>query len=149
MKYRIVETGAGFVIQIKLLFWWTNLSYSPLYYAGDYLGWKYGPSRTDIWNTKDEAMKQLNFIRQYPFKYKGRTIHATNRYNDPVFYGFASFFSERTFKLVSENIGQLCEAIDKEEEEKLKSKRMSRILRIYDENGNQKNRQRDLPPSQT
>ncbi len=142
MKYRIVETGAGFVIQIKLLFWWTDFSYRQLYYAGRYLGWEFGPLKTDCWKSKDDAVKQLNFIRQYPIEYKGHTIHATNRYNDPIFYEIASFFSERTIKLVSKNIGQLCEAIDKEEEEKLKIIRMSRILRIYDEKGNQKNRQR-------
>lgn len=140
MKYRIVETGKGFVIQFKILFWWINWSYRPLYFAGHYLGWEWGSFRTIYYfESKDDAVKQLNFIRQYPIRYKGHIIHAANRYDYPVFYELASIFDDKIFNLVAEDLGKLIKEIDKKEEEELKRKRESKILKIYDEHGNHKN----------
>lgn len=136
MKYRIVEKVEGFVIQKKLLFWWVNFSYRPLYNAGINLGWKYGPPTTDYWESKDDAVKQINFIRQYPIKYKGHTIYATNRYKNPTYYTTCSLVSDGIIEYASEHLSNLYKWIDDIEHERLERKKSKIIINTFDEHGN-------------
>ena len=136
MKYRIVEKVEGFVIQKKLLFWWVNFSYRPLYNAGFYIGWKFGPPRIDYLESKDDAVTQLNFIQQYPIKYKGHTIHATNRYKNPTYYILCSLFSEGIIEYASEHLCNLYKWIDDIEQERLNRKKSKIIINTFDEHGN-------------
>lgn len=136
MKYRIVETVEGFVIQKKSLFRWVNFSYSPLYNTGTNLGWRYGPPTTDYWESKDDAVAQINFIRQYPIKYKGHTIHATNRYKNPTYYISYSLVSEGIIEYASEHLCDLYKWIDNIEQKRLERKKSKIIINTFDEHGN-------------
>lgn len=135
MKYRIIETVKGFVIQKKSLFRWVNFSYSPLYNAGINLGWRFGPSRTDYWESKDDAVKQLNFIRQYPIEYKGHKIYAANSYKNPIYYIPCSLFSEGIIEYGAEHLCDLYKWIDDIEHERLERKKSKIIINTFDEHG--------------
>lgn len=137
MKYRIVETVKGFVIQKKSLFRWVNFSYIPLYNAGINLGWRLGSPRTDYWESKDDAVKQINFIRQYPIKYKGHTIRATNRYKNPIYYTSCSLLIKGgIIECAAEHLCDLYEWIDNVEQERLNRKKSKIIINTFDEHGN-------------
>ena len=141
MKYRIVEIEKGFLVQKRVLFRWRNVEQRVISKCKN--GLRVTASTFfAIWDTIDKAKEYLYTIRKFPFKYRGHVIECSLDLDKNLYY-----YEKRKgnpYHVVSD-YAKIIEYIDMEKEEKEKEKKesKSRILKIYDEHGNQKNRQID------
>ena len=117
MKYRIVQTGEGFIIQHKEfgLFWVNhklcNFSDSCVYRMC------IGENKINIvYHSLEDAMSRLKEIKKYPIKFMGHKIFYGIQYGTPLYIDSHSYcgtdYEDRPcYKLYANNIEDLKEKI--------------------------------------
>ena len=129
MKYRIVETEEGFIVQERVFFRWRDVKENGINKCTN--GWYVTASKERlIWHSIDKAKEHLYAIRKRAFKYRGHVIEFSLGLDSKLYY-----YEKRTgkpFPVVSD-YDDLKKYIDMIEDEK---ERKTKILKIYDEHGN-------------
>ena len=151
MKYRIVQTGEGFIIQHKCLgLFWKNHK-TPYYtlFTGDkncgYMG-----NELVKFDSIERATEALKLIKSSPIKYNGHKIECSFQLGYVPFYvdmnshcGYSSFCGQVSFDIpcfcrYSNNLENVKKAIDdyemaqiKLKEDKLKKKQDKKIINVW------------------
>ena len=151
MKYRIVQTGEGFIIQHKCLgLFWKNHK-TPYYtlFTGDkncgYMG-----NKLVKFDSIDRASEALKVIKNFPIKYNGHKIECSFQLGYVPFYvdmnsycGHMNSYCEVSFDLpcfcrYSNKLENVKKAIDdykmaqiKLKEDKLKNKQNKKIINVW------------------
>ena len=135
MKYRIVETKQGFIIQRKLfnIIWieCREAFYSYEYYIG---GYKRKDDVVWVHGSLGDAKKALERIKTFPIYYNGHKI-TYGIWNDTVTYidlNSLRFHSiEPFYRLGSNSLDYLKTMIDEFEKKKEFNKNKNTIVKIY------------------
>lgn len=134
MKYRIVETGEGFIVQERVFFHWRNVKRCLISKnkKGEWCS-TVNKFYTPL-ETLERARRYLGLLKEYPIKYKGHVIKFNLNFGNDFFFYVQD---KENLYFFCDNVTDVKNHIDMIEEEKVKE---STILKIYDEYGNQKNR---------
>lgn len=152
MKYRIVQTGEGFIIQHKCLglFWKNHRSPSYTQYSVEKKA-AYNGKKTIKYDSIERATKALQLIKSSPIKYKGHKIECSFQLGYVPFYvdmnshcGYMnSFCGQDSFDIpcfcrYSNKLENVKKAIDdyemaqiKLKEDKLKEKQDKKIINVW------------------
>ena len=142
-KFRIVETGEGFIIQYKGLLKWHNYEEVYIGYIKVYGRWEVLDYFSGVikYETLDDAKYNLSVIKAFPIKYKKHKIDiAKSCLNDDLVYvDIDSRCGENSYRLVATDLKELKEKIDKYEDDKIQAKRKleqakkdKKIIRVYE-----------------
>ena len=145
MKYRIVQTGEGFIIQHKLfgLFWKNHRTPSYTQYSVEERA-TYNGKETIKYDSIERATKALQLIKSSPIKYNGHKIECSFQLGYVPFYVDMHSYSgqdgiERPcFCRYSTDLDLVKKAIDdyittqkKLKEEKRKEKQDKKIINVW------------------
>ena len=142
-KFRIVETGEGFIIQYKWLFRWYNYEEVYIDYMSLYGRWKVSNYLSGVikYETLDDAKYNLSVIKAFPIKYKKHKIDIAKKALDNVvvYVDIDSACGDNSYRLAATDLEELKEKIDKYEEEKFqkklqlqKEKENKKIVKVYE-----------------
>lgn len=142
-KFRIVETGEGFIIQYKWLFRWYNYEEVRIDYMSRYGRWKVSDYLSGVvkYKTLDDAKYSLSVIKSFPIKYKKHKIDIAKICLDDsfVYVDIDSACGENDYRLASTDLEELKEKIDKYEESEFqrklklqKEKENKKIVKVYE-----------------
>ena len=142
-KFRIVETGEGFIIQYKWLFRWYNYEEAYIDYMSRYGRWEISDYLSGVikYKTLDDAKYSLSVIKSFPIKYKKHKIDIAKKYLDDsfVYVDIDSACGDKYYRLASTDLEELKEKIDKYEESKFqrklqlqKEKENKKIVKVYE-----------------
>jgi hypothetical protein len=145
MKYRIVQTGEGFIIQHKCLglFWKNHRTPSYTQYSVEKRA-TYNGKETIKYDSIERATKALQLIKSSPIKYKGHKIECTFQLGYVPFYVDIHSYSGQDgidrpcFCRYSTDLDLVKKAIDdyittqkRLKEEKLKEKQDKKIINVW------------------
>ena len=137
MKYRIVQTPRGYIIQKKWLgLFWTHCSERYYWHWHEWPAYYYlmGSSRRFIYKSYDSAKKGLEMIKAFPMYYKGHKIFCgsfANGTHSFVDVSMTENWLSSTYYFGTENLDALKKLIDEYEENKAKEKIANKILKVY------------------
>lgn len=142
-KFRIVETGEGFIIQYKWLFRWYNYKEVCIEYMSLYGRWKVLNYLSGVikYETLDDAKYNLSVIKAFPIKYKKHKINIAKKDlgNVVVYVDIDSEIGVYSYRLASTSLEELKEKIDKYEENEFqrklqlqKEKENKKIVKVYE-----------------
>ena len=142
-KFRIVETGEGFIIQYKGLFKWYNYEEVYIDYMSRYGRWEVSDYFSGVikYETLDDAKYNLSVIKAFPIKYKKHKIDIAKKTLDNVvvYVDIDSACADDSYRLASLSLEELKEKIDKYEEDKFqrklqlqKEKENKKIVKVYE-----------------
>jgi len=151
MKYRIIQTGEGYIIQHKLLgLFWRNHKIESFYrfYTDDTC--KYERKSLIVYNSLNEAMEALKNIKISPIKHMGHKIYYATQvlengkglFVDSNSYVGIDGLDRATFSLCDENLANLkmkimehenkkCKEEEDKKEAKLKEKKDKEIINVW------------------
>ncbi len=146
MKYRIVQTGEGFIIQHKCLglFWKNHRTPSYMQYSVTQRA-IYNGNETIKYDSIERATKALQLIKSSPIKYKGHKIECSFQLGYVPFYvdmnsycGHDDIIDRPCFCRYSTDLDLVKKAIDdyittqkRLKEEKLKEKQDKKIINVW------------------
>ena len=120
MRYRIVQTGEGFVIQRKRFgLFWINHKQHHFTVSSYNSNCVYDGKRNVVYNSLEDAMSKLNEIKKYPLKFMGHRIYygiQTN--NEPVYVDDHSCcgldgLDRALYKIYANNVEEVKEKVKK------------------------------------
>ena len=142
-KFRIVETGEGFIIQYKWLFRWYNYEEVYIDYMSLYGRWKVSNYLSGVikYETLDDAKYNLSVIKAFPIKYKKHKIDIAKKALDNVvvYVDIDSACGDNSYRLAATDLEELKEKIDKYDENEFqkklqlqKEKENKKIVKVYE-----------------
>ena len=142
MRYRIVQTGEGFIIQHKCLgLFWKNHKTSYYMYTqfSRDNNCRYMGEELVKFDSIERATEALKLIKSSPIKYKGHKIECTFQLGYVPFYvDMNSYCGETSFCRYSTELDLVKKAIDdykivqkKLKEEKIKKKQDKKIINVW------------------
>jgi hypothetical protein len=142
-KFRIVQTGEGFIIQRKGLFMWHNYEEVCIDFMSRYGRWEVSDYLSGVikYETLDDAKYNLSVIKAFPIKYKKHKIDIAKKSLDNVvvYVDIDSACGDDFYRLASLSLEELKEKIDKYEEDKFqrklqlqKEKENKKIVKVYE-----------------
>lgn len=141
-KFRIVQTGEGFIIQYKSFFRWHNYEECYIDYDKRHDWWEISDYLSDAikYKTLDDAKYNLSVIKSFPIRYKKHKIDIAKDYlnNGIVYVDISILCGSEYFRLADKDLDVLKEKIDKYEENKFqheldlkRKKEDKKVIKVY------------------
>lgn len=135
-QYRIIQTGEGFKIQEKFLwFFWLDCV-EPTFQTSCDGHVSDGESFYYIYDSYNEAISAIERLKHLYYEYKGHTIQYGYLYFNEIYFvdlssKYKNYKGDKAYKIYGKTLEEVKMYIDKDIEKKEKEKNKNKIINIY------------------